>query len=84
MLEISEILGCRDGEIEKNPLFVFQEGEGDSAGTLKRTDAVFVQQMKLKRAGIKEWKADEEMDETKTAAVGDGILQSPVDSVAVL
>lgn len=84
VLEISEILGCRDGEIEKNPLFVFQEGEGDSAGTLKRTDAVFVQQMKLKRAGIKEWKADEEMDETKTAAVGDGILQSPVDSVAVL
>lgn len=84
VLEISEILGCRDGEIEKNPLFVFQEGEEDSAGMLKRTDAVFVQQMKLKRAGIKEWKADEELDETKAAASGDGVLQGPIDGVAVL
>jgi len=84
VLEISEILGCRDGEIEKNPLFVYQEGEGDSAGMLRRTDAVFVQQMKLKRAGRKEWKTDGELGETKTAAAGDGVLQSPVDSMAVL
>ena len=83
VLEISEILGCRDGEIEKNPLFVFQEGEEDSAGALKRTDAVFVQQMKLKRAGIKEWKADEELDEAKAVAPGDGVLQGLVDGVAV-
>jgi len=84
VLEISEILGCRDGEIEKNPLFVYQEGDGISAGALKRTDAVFVQQMKLKRAGIKEWKADEEPDKTETAAPGDRVLQGPVNGVAVL
>lgn len=82
VLEISEILGCRDGEIEKNPLFVFQEGEEDSPGVLKRTEAVFVQQMKLKRAGKKEWMPDgEEKD-----AVGSGSRngQGSSDSVAVL
>lgn len=57
VLEIAEILGCRDGEIEKNPLFLFREEEGTG---LQRTGAVFVQQTKLKRAGMKEWKADGE------------------------
>lgn len=71
VLEISEILGCRDGEIEKNPLFVYQEEEG-AAGVLRRTGAVFVQQMKLKRAGIKEWKADGEADEAKDSSGGTG------------
>ncbi|MBQ7864066.1 MAG: CpaF family protein [Lachnospiraceae bacterium] len=84
VLEISEILGCRDGEIEKNPLFIYQEGDGISAGMLKRTDAVFVQQMKLKRAGIKEWKADEEPDKKESAAPGDSVLQGPADGMAVL
>ena len=82
VLEISEILGCRDGEIEKNPLFIYQEGEEDSPGVLKRTEAVFVQQMKLKRAGKKEWMPDgEEKD-----AVGSGSRngQGSSDSVAVL
>ncbi len=60
VLEIAEILGCRDGEIEKNPLFVYQSEEGSATGELKRTGAVFVQQMKLKRAGIKEWNGDGE------------------------
>ncbi len=60
VLEIAEILGCRDGEIEKNPLFLYQEEEDGIAAGLKRTGAVFVQQMKLKRAGMKEWKADGE------------------------
>lgn len=83
VLEISEILGCRDGEIEKNPLFVYQEGEENSAGVLKRTDAVFVQQMKLKRAGRKEWESVEELDETKAAAPGDCVLQNPVNGMAV-
>lgn len=84
VLEISEILGCRDGEIEKNPLFIYQEGDEYSAGMLKRTDAVFVQQMKLKRAGIKEWKADEEPDKKESAAPGDSVLQGPADGMAVL
>lgn len=61
VLEISEILGCRDGEIEKNPLFVYQEEEG-KPGELKRTGAVFVQQMKLRRAGLKEWFEDGKTD----------------------
>ena len=57
VLEIAEILGCREGEIEKNPIYVFQEEEGKEQviGELKRTKAVFIQQMKLKRAGLKEW-----------------------------
>ena len=57
VLEIAEILGCREGEIEKNPIYVFQETseEGQVIGELKRTKAVFIQQMKLKRAGLKEW-----------------------------
>ena len=53
VLEISEILGCRDGEIEINPLFLYQTEE-DGNGVLIRTGAVFIQQMKLKRAGKKE------------------------------
>ena len=82
VLEISEILGCRDGEIEKNPLFVYQEGEEDSPGVLKRMDAVFVQQMKLKRAGKKEWMPDGE--EKETAGSGNSNGQGSSDSVAVL
>ena len=54
VLEISEILGCREGEIEKNPIYVFQEKEEETIGELKRTKSVFIQQMKLKRAGLKE------------------------------
>ncbi len=61
VLEISEILGCRDGEIEKNPLFLYQEEKGE-AGGLRCTGAAFVQQMKRRRAGMKEWNADEEED----------------------
>lgn len=52
--EISEILSCREGEIEKNPIYVFQEKEEENIGELKRTKSVFIQQMKLKRAGLKE------------------------------
>lgn len=54
VLEISEILSCREGEIEKNPIYVFQEKEEENIGELKRTKSVFIQQMKLKRAGLKE------------------------------
>ena len=49
VLEIAEILGCHNGEIEKNTLFVYQE----ESEMLVRTENVFVQQMKQKRAGIK-------------------------------
>ena len=84
VLEISEILGCRDGEIEKNPLFVYQEGEEDVPGVLKRTGAVFVQQMKLRRAGKKEWKADGEPEETNAFVSGNSDGQGSADGVAVL
>ena len=72
VLEISEILGCRDGEIETNPVFVFQEEEGEP-GSLKRTGAIFVQQTKLKRAGKKEWNFSEETDEEKTPSRAAGV-----------
>ena len=55
VLEIAEILSCREGEIEKNPIYVFKEREDEKViGELKRTKTVFIQQMKLKRAGLKE------------------------------
>lgn len=66
VLEISEVLGCRDGEIETNPLFLYQETE--AAGCLKRTGAVFVQQTKLRRAGMKEWRTNGETDTAKNSA----------------
>ncbi|MCQ2537216.1 MAG: CpaF family protein [Lachnospiraceae bacterium] len=61
VLEISEVLGINDGDIELNPLFVFKEDEetidGDNPkkilGELKRTTNPFVRQGKLKRAGIR-------------------------------
>ena len=82
VLVIAEILGCRDGEIEKNPLFVHQEDE--DGGGLKRTGAVFVQQMKLKRAGIKEWNANGEADETHNSTVSCESGNDTVNSMAVL
>ena len=63
VLEIAEVLGCREGEIEKNPLFVFTEeiSEGEQVnGSLKRTSSAFVQQKKLLRAGVKGWENVEE------------------------
>lgn len=63
VLEIAEVLGCRDGEIEKNPLYVFREKEseayGEPLGVLERTGNVFVQQGKLKRSGLKGWELGE-------------------------
>ncbi|MBE5951617.1 MAG: CpaF family protein [Lachnospiraceae bacterium] len=64
VLEIAEILGCRDGEIEKNPLFVFTEEENGATdhvvGSLRRTGAAFVRQRKLLNAGMKGWDANED------------------------
>ncbi len=83
VLEIAEILGCRDGEIEKNPLFVFQSEEDGRTGKLCRTGAVFVQQAKLKRAGMKEWRADGETDETSGTATCNIDRRSGADGMAV-
>ncbi len=56
VLEIAEILGCRDGEIEKNPLFLFTEEikeDGTVSGELKRTASDLIRQKKLLRTGKK-------------------------------
>ncbi len=61
VLEISEVLGISDGEVELNPLYVFKEDEtvidnddpGVVIGELKRTRNPLVHQGKLKRAGIR-------------------------------
>ena len=56
VLEITEVLGYRDGEIELNPLFKFlEEGETEDKkiiGTLKRTENKMVNTLKFKMAGI--------------------------------
>lgn len=59
VLEIAEVLGISDGEIELNPLFVFKEDkktvdEGMVQGRLIRTENTLVCRGKLRRAGI-EW-----------------------------
>ncbi len=61
VLEISEVLGISDGEVELNPLYVFREDEmtidndnpNSVIGELKRTNNPLVHQGKLKRAGIR-------------------------------
>lgn len=56
VLEITEVLGYRNGEIELNPLFKFlEEGETEDKkiiGTLKRTENKMVNTLKFKMAGI--------------------------------
>ena len=58
VLEISEVVGMKDGEIVLNPLFVFREDplcEGEEVkGSLIRTENSLVNRWKLKRAGL-EW-----------------------------
>ncbi|QHZ52385.1 putative type II secretion system protein E [Paenibacillus larvae subsp. larvae] len=55
--EVNEIAGMRNGEIEMNPLFRFEEkGEtedGRVVGNLVSTGCKFIQTEKLKAAGLK-------------------------------
>ncbi|MCX7710837.1 MAG: CpaF family protein [Clostridia bacterium] len=55
-MEISEILGYKDGVIQLNPLFLFEEeGNGEEQqviGSLKRTGNEMVHRLKFKLAGI--------------------------------
>lgn len=57
VLEITEVSGFKDGEIQLNPLFVFKEkGEsqnGKIIGCLERTSNPIVNILKLKQRGIK-------------------------------
>lgn len=56
-MEITEVLGLKDGEIQLNPLYVFEETEESTlekvVGVLKRTDNPMVNDYKLRLAGIK-------------------------------
>lgn len=55
VLEISEILGCENGEIKLNPLYCFEElgedSEGNIVGRLQRK-GVLLRENKLKAAGL--------------------------------
>ncbi|MBE5944458.1 MAG: CpaF family protein [Lachnospiraceae bacterium] len=57
-MEITEVLGLKDGQIELNPLYVFEEDENSTlekvSGSLKRTENKLQQDFKLKLAGIRE------------------------------
>ena len=55
-MEITEVLGCEDGEIKLNPLYVFEEDSNSTlehvSGTLKRIENAMVNDEKLHLAGI--------------------------------
>ncbi len=65
VIEISEIKGCCNGQIELNPLYVFEEdtagrgtsgmtpeGDGKVKGSLRRTGSRLISTTKLKMAGV--------------------------------
>ena len=56
-MEITEVLGVKDGEVQLNPLFVFEEDEDTTmekvSGKLVRTGNPLIQTGKLKLAGLK-------------------------------
>lgn len=56
-MEITEVLGMKDGEIKLNPLYVFEEDESSTiekvSGSLNRTKNPMLNTQKLRLAGIK-------------------------------
>lgn len=57
IMEITEVLGMKDGEIKLNPLYVFEEDESSTieevSGSLNRTKNPMLNTQKLRLAGIK-------------------------------
>lgn len=57
-MEICEVVGMKDGEIQLNPLYVFQEDENSTlekvSGQLVRTENKMINTYKLRLSGIKE------------------------------
>lgn len=57
-MEITEVCGCKNGEIILNPLYVFEEDENSNmekvSGSLKRTNNPMKNDFKLRLAGIYE------------------------------
>ena len=58
VVEITEVIGCKNGEIILNPLYKFEEDEKSTfekvSGSLIRTENKMKKDYKLKLAGIKE------------------------------
>lgn len=58
IMEITEVVGYKDGQIILNPLYVFEEDENSTldkvSGSLKRTKNPMINDFKLKLSGIKE------------------------------
>ena len=56
-MEITEVVGMKDGEIQLNPLYVFEEDKRSTlekvSGSLVRTDNPLINDFKLKLSGIK-------------------------------
>ena len=56
-MEITEVLGVEDGQIQLNPLYVFEEDESSTlehvSGRLKRTENPMINVHKLELAGQK-------------------------------
>lgn len=56
VLEVSEVLGCVDGEIEVNKLYIFKElhedNNGNIVGELQKTNNELINLSKLNKAGI--------------------------------
>ena len=56
-MEITEVVGYKDGKIILNPLYVFEEDENSSltkvSGSLKRTENKLQNDFKLKLSGIR-------------------------------
>ena len=55
-MEITEVLGCKNGEIQLNPLYIFEEDSNSTlehvSGALRRTENAMVNDEKLHLAGI--------------------------------
>ncbi|MGI6085274.1 MAG: CpaF family protein [Acetivibrionales bacterium] len=56
VLDITEVVGYKNGEIQLNPLFVFEEtgksNNGKVTGYLKRTDNTLINKLKAKQRGV--------------------------------
>lgn len=57
-MEITEVVGCENGKIILNPLYIFEEDENSTlakvSGSLNRTNNKMINTIKLQLAGIKE------------------------------
>lgn len=76
-MEITEVVGYKDGQIILNPLYVFEEDENSTldkvSGSLKRTSNPMINDFKLKLSGIKEQIYKNKKSTTSTKTTGRNI-----------